>query len=186
MHPSSMKNMELAIEKYVNPLREAYPSRKLKIVDIGAQNVNGSYRTLFPVSSYDYLGADLSAGKGVDLVIGDPYHIPIGDNHADLVISGQMLEHNEFFWLTFSEKIRIVNRTGYVIMIAPSRGRIHRYPVDCYRFYPDSYAALAKYTNSILIDCWLDAASPWGDLVGVFIKEYRHGITVFDTSQIKN
>ena len=109
MHPSSMKNMELAIEKYVNPLREADPSRKLKIVDIGAQNVNGSYRTLFPVNSYDYLGADLSVGKGVDLVIGDPYHIPIGDNYADFVISGQMLEHNEFFWLTFSEKIRIVN-----------------------------------------------------------------------------
>ena len=71
-------------------------------------------------------------------------------------------------------------------MIAPSRGRIHRYPVDCYRFDPDSYAALAKYTNSVLIDCWLDATSPWGDLVGVFIKEYRQGVTVFDTSQIKN
>jgi len=184
MHGSSMNNMERCISKYMHPLVHTRTSDKLKVVDIGAQDVNGSYRTLFDNSHFDYLGVDMEAANGVDLVISDPYRIPLRDNYADCVISGQMLEHNEFFWLTFAEKMRIVNDTGFVFMIAPSTGGIHRYPVDCYRFYPDAYAALAKYTNSVLVDCWLDRDSDWGDLVGVFTKSYRPGFPRFDTGQI--
>ncbi|MDO9191143.1 MAG: methyltransferase type 11, partial [Sulfurimicrobium sp.] len=60
---------------------------------------------------------------------------------------------------------------------APSRGPEHRYPVDCWRYYPDGYAALAKYGGLELLEVntdWdpssdLDSA-PWGDTVGVFRK----------------
>lgn len=175
--------MEKCISKYLGGAGS--PEKKLNVVDIGSTDVNGSYRQFFPVERFNYVGVDMAPGKGVDLVISDPYKIPIQDNFADAVISGQMLEHNEFFWLTFAEKIRILNHNGFVFMIAPSKGIIHRYPVDCYRYYPDSYAALAKYTNSILVDCWIDTASEWGDLVGVFIKSYRDGFTRFDTTKIK-
>jgi SAM-dependent methyltransferase len=186
MHESSMKNMRHCVKKYFEPMMLACHGRKPRIIDIGAQDVCGSYSEIFDKNSCDYIGVDMAPGKGVDLVINDPYHIPVEDGYADCVISGQMLEHNEFFWLTFQEKIRIVNNTGFVFMIAPSRGQIHRFPVDCYRFYPDSYGALAKFTNSILIDCWLDSESEWGDLVGVFIKSYRRGVTCFDTTTIRN
>lgn len=185
MHPSSMENMKRCINKYVAPLKEAAIDRKLTVVDIGSANVNGTYRTLFDERSYEYIGVDMAAAAGVDLVISDPYRMPFKDGYADVVISGQMLEHSEFFWLTFKEKVRIVNDSGYVIMIAPSGGPIHRYPVDCYRFYPDSYRALAKYTNSMLVDCWLDENPPWKDLVGVFIKSYRAGLAAFNTSVIR-
>ncbi|MBS0562019.1 MAG: methyltransferase type 11 [Proteobacteria bacterium] len=184
MHGSSMTNMKACIDRYLVPLALAHPTRKLRVVDIGAQDVNGSYKSLLDPASFDYLGIDMVAGNGVDLVINDPYRLPIADGFADCVMSGQMLEHNEFFWLSFAEKMRIVNDTGFVFMIAPSKGFIHRYPVDCYRFYPDAYTALAKYANAILIDCWLDTNSEWGDLVGVFIKSYRPGFRRFDTTTI--
>jgi SAM-dependent methyltransferase len=94
--------------------------------------------------------------------------LPLADAAIDVVLSGQMLEHCELFWLTFGEMIRVLRPDGYLFLIAPSAGPIHRYPVDCYRFYPDAYAALAKFAGCHLVTCWLDERGPWRDLVGVF------------------
>ena len=47
MHGHSMKNMDICIKKYLEPLRLLTPVKKMRVVDIGAQDVNGSYRTLF-------------------------------------------------------------------------------------------------------------------------------------------
>ena len=87
------------------------------------------------------------AGPGVDIVLDDPYRLPFGDGEVDVVVSGQMLEHCEFFWLSFGEMLRILKPDGYLFLIVPSAGPIHNYPVDCYRFYPDAMKALAKYTG---------------------------------------
>jgi SAM-dependent methyltransferase len=182
MHKSSMDNMRRCIRKYLDP--RPHGARKQVVIDLGSTDINGSYRELFDPSDYDYFGVDLAPGPGVDLVIDDPYRLPFAEGAADVVISGQMLEHNEFFWLTFQEKVRLLNDDGFIFMIAPSRGQIHRHPVDCYRFYPDGYAALAKLTNTVLVDCWLDD-NHWGDLVGVFRKSYDRAYGKFDTSQIK-
>lgn len=186
MHASSMTNMRLCIEKYLTPRLKSGSAGTVRVVDIGSQDVNGSYRSLFDPASWDYLGVDMAPGRGVDLVIDNPYRIPLNDGYADVVISGQMLEHSEYFWLAFAEQVRLVNDDGFIVMIAPSKGPIHRFPVDCYRFYPDAYAGLAKLTNTVLIDCWMDTASEWGDLVGVFAKNPRAGFTRFDTSTIRS
>ena len=52
---------------------------------------------------------------------------------------------------------------GVLFMIAQSAGPIHRYPVDCYRFYPDAYQALADWSGLRLEDCWMDERGPWRD-----------------------
>lgn len=182
MHQSSMDNMRRCIRKYLDPRPRR--DRKLVVVDLGATDINGSYRALFDTAHFDYIGVDLAAGPGVDLVIDDPHRIPLAAASADVVVSGQMLEHNAFFWLTFQEKVRLLHDDGFIFMIAPSRGQIHRYPADCYRFFPDSYAALAKLTNTVLVDCWLDD-NHWGDLVGVFRKSYDKAYGMFDTATIK-
>jgi SAM-dependent methyltransferase len=182
MHLSSLENMRRCIRKYLDP--RPRQARKLVVVDLGSTNFNGSYRELFDPLRFDYIGVDLAAGPGVDLVLDDPYRIPLAAGAADVVISGQMLEHNAYFWLTFQEKVRLLNDDGFIFMIAPSRGQIHRYPADCYRFYPDGYAALARLTNTVLVDCWLDD-NHWGDLVGVFRKFYDKAYGKFDTAAIK-
>lgn len=145
------------------------PNRSLKIVDLGSSNVNGSYRSLFPEAD-SYLGMDLEEGPGVDVVLDQPYELPIEPASADLVLSGQMLEHSKHFWKTFSEIERILKPEGLAFIIAPSAGPIHRFPVDCYRFYPDAYEALAEWSGLRLVHCWHDQRGPWRDLVGVFQK----------------
>lgn len=169
MHPTSIENLQKCINRYLarHPFLDARP---LRVLDIGGADVNGSYRRLFASGEADYLTADIDAADGVDIVLNDPYRIPEPDASFDVVISGQMLEHCEFFWLSFQEMMRLVRPDGFLFLIAPSAGPIHRYPVDCYRFYPDAYHALAKYSGCVLVDLWLDERGPWRDLTGVFAK----------------
>ena len=82
--------------------------------------------------------------------------------------------------------MRVLRPEGLCYLIAPSRGEIHRYPADCYRFYPDGYRALAKYTRTQIIDCWIDTENPWGDLTGVFRKREVDDADQFDTTQIES
>jgi predicted O-methyltransferase YrrM len=162
MHFSSLENMRRCIDWY-------FPVEARVVIDLGASDVNGSYRKLLP-SDIRYIGMDLESGPGVDVVMEDPYVIPLGNEEADLVLSGQMLEHCEHFWRIFTEIGRVLRPGGLAFIIAPSAGPIHRYPVDCYRFYPDAYKALARWAGLRLVHCWMDERGPWHDLVGVFQK----------------
>lgn len=148
------------------------------ILDIGSYDVNGSYRPLFDSPSWRYTGVDLEAGPGVDLVLESPYRLPVDDQSIDLVISGQAFEHVEFFWLTWLEMRRVLKPGGAVFLIAPSRGPEHRYPQDCWRFYPDGYRALARFGGFDLVEVHTDwephpdpGSAAWGDTVGVFRKQ---------------
>ena len=169
MHSSSMENMQRCIATYfsTSPIAKR---KTVEILDIGGRDVNGSYADLFRAEKFNYQGVDIEAADGVSIVLDDPYKIPLADNSVDLILSGQMLEHCEFFWETFVEMMRVLKKDGLLFLIAPSSGPIHRYPVDCYRFYPDAYRALAKYAGCHLIDVWHDIRGPWNDLTGVFSK----------------
>lgn len=167
MHASSLENMWRCYGSYVanGPLED---QAETVVLDVGSADVNGSYREVFAKSPFRYIGADTTPGPGVDVVLSDPYELPVRDASVDIVISGQAFEHCEFFWLLFEEMVRVLRSEGLIFLIAPSAGVIHRYPVDCYRFYPDAYAALAKHAGCVLVESWLDERGPWRDLVGVF------------------
>ena len=167
MHPTSLENMRKCWDRYVRGT-ELEAQEKLTVLDVGGADVNGSYRDIFSAPNIKYLGADLKEAPGVAVVMDDPYKIPLEDASVDLVVSGQMLEHCEFFWLSFGEMMRVLKPDGYLFLIAPSSGGIHRHPVDCYRFHPDAYHALAKYTGCKVVDLWHDQRGTWRDLVGVF------------------
>jgi len=171
MHFSSMQHMERLVQQYL-----PYDNQ-LTILDIGSYDVNGSYKPLLTSPKWSYTGIDLAAGPNVDLALTSPYQLPLPDEHADVVISGQAFEHIEFFWLTWIEIERVLKPGGYVFLIAPSRGPEHGYPVDCWRYYPDGFRALAKYAKLELIEVGTDwdahedqASAAWGDTVGVFRK----------------
>jgi SAM-dependent methyltransferase len=159
--------------RHVRDLAARYDVTRGTVVDIGSMDVNGTYRELFP--SCQYIGVDLQAGRGVDVVANNAYRYPVASRRADLVISGQAFEHIEFFWLAWLEMRRIVKPGGLIFLLAPSRGPEHRYPVDCWRFYPDGLRALAKWggVDAVEVSTDWDAApeqdsAPWGDSVGVF------------------
>lgn len=169
MHPSSLKHMAQKVEQYLSQ------NSSLRIVDIGSQDANGSFRPLFEKPDWNYTGVDLCAGSNVDVVLDDPYHFPFGADSIDVIISGFVFEHVEFFWKTFTEMCRVVRPGGMIILIMPSRGPEHRSPVDCWRFYPDAMSALARLCSVELVEAHTDwddtgvaGSKLWGDTVGVF------------------
>lgn len=171
MHRSSSEHMQRLADRYLSA------GKASTIADLGSCDVNGSYRTIFERDGWRYIGIDLAPGKNVDCVLDSPYRLPFASNSIDVFVSGQAFEHVEFFWLTWLEMARVVKPGGLIFLIAPSRGPEHRHPVDCWRFYPDGYTALAKYAALELLEVktdWEDDddpdSAPWGDTVGVFRK----------------
>ncbi len=157
MHPSSFDKMNAFAQKYLYE-RSAEP---LVILDLGSQDINGSYRPLFDRSPWRYLGVDMAAGKNVDVVLRDPYRWrEIEAGSADVIVSGQTFEHTEFFWLTMREMTRALKPGGLCCIIAPSAGEEHRYPLDCWRVYPDGLRAAARYAGLETIEAW----TQWEDL----------------------
>lgn len=161
MHESSALRMERFLRLYVIPWAATVPEEKLVAVDVGAADPGIRYKQLFTngfevmkdVPGWDkdrwiYKGLDLHGCINVDITVsGDPYNWPIPDNSIDLVISGQSFEHIEYPWLTIGEIARILKPGSLCCIIAPSGGIIHRHPVDCWRFLPDGFLALAKYAK---------------------------------------
>ncbi len=171
MHKSSYEHMRDLVSRYL------HPQLPLTVMDIGSYDVNGSYRTLFGNPNWRYTGIDLEAGPGVDVVLKSPYRLPFPSGSFDLVISGQAFEHVEYFWMSWLEMLRVLRPGGRIFLIAPSRGPEHRYPQDCWRFYPDGYRALARFASCELVEVTTDwephpdpGSQAWGDTVGVFRK----------------
>lgn len=171
MHKSAFLSASRFCETY---LSEPVPT----VVEIGSQVVEEqlSLRQAF-VGVDSYIGVDFISGKGVDVVADDPYCLPFEDGIADVVVSSSCFEHAEFFWLSFVEMCRIAKPDSLIYISAPSNGRIHRYPVDCWRFYPDSGVALQKWARRNGYDITLlesftlhQDEDVWNDFVAVFAK----------------
>ncbi|TXH09242.1 MAG: methyltransferase type 11, partial [Hyphomicrobiaceae bacterium] len=62
--------------------------------DVGSFDVNGNYRSIVEAAQWRYVGLDISEGPNVDVVIPekDSWLEHVGDERADLVISGQCME----------------------------------------------------------------------------------------------
>lgn len=171
MHDTAMKYGETFFKTYLKDARDSI------IVDIGSQDVNGSLRSVATPGN-QYIGVDFICAKGVDIVIQDPYALPFDNESVDVVVSSSCFEHSEFFWLLFNEALRILKPNGILYINAPSNGAFHRYPVDCWRFYPDSGIALQNWGrrsgyNCALLESFTGVRDEggWNDFVAVFIKD---------------
>ena len=82
------------------------------------------------------------------------------------------------FWLSFNECLRVLKPDGLLFMNVPSNGAFHRYPVDCWRFYPDAGSALVTWAkhqgmNPALLESFVTPqhADIWNDFLAVFVKD---------------
>ena len=144
MHASTLLRMEYFAQTFL-PEQGIHGG---KVLDIGSQDVNGSYKKFFNEDTFQYTGLDMVRGKNVDFVPKNSYswdELPTG--HFDIVITGQTFEHVEFFWITMKEMARVLKVGGYICIVVPNAAEEHRYPVDCYRFYTDGMVALARWVN---------------------------------------
>ena len=161
MHWNSLYEMSQFAEKYLDK------DKVLNILDIGSKEVlnSGTYKQYFVNDNWNYLGCDLDTGDNVDVIIDNPYILPFGNDSFDIVISGQTFEHIEYFWLTAKEIARVIKPEGLFCLIVPSTGQIHKFPVDCWRFYEDGLKAIAKWMNFEVLESKISDQSEWNDAV---------------------
>lgn len=144
MHASSMRAMARFVADHLSDRRGA----PMRVLDVGSMDVNGSYRTLFDDPAWSYTGLDAEEGAGVDVVLPSPYGWQaLPTDTYDVVVSGQAFEHIEFPWVSILEVARVLKPGGLFCMLVPSAGYEHRYPVDCWRYYPDGARALARWAD---------------------------------------
>ena len=156
-----------AYEK-VRAFRDAYleivrPGPVLSVLDVGsmAHKAQDTYRPLFAGSRYSFTGLDIAEGPNVDLVPQDVFHWEeIPDRSFDVVISGQAFEHNPYFWISLAEVARVLVPGGLVAIVAPGAGAVHRYPFDCWRFYPDAWPAACAYVGLELLEHAMEERGP--------------------------
>jgi SAM-dependent methyltransferase len=178
MHDSSYEKMEAFVRIHLTASR----GTPLEILDFGSQTVDDqprSYRDLFDDPSWTYSGLDIEAGANVDIVVADAYDwTEIASDSIDVIVSGQAFEHVEYFWASMFEVVRVLKPGGVAVIIAPSNGVEHRYPVDCWRFYRDGFSAVARYADCEVVDVFTDwNRAMWADSVLVARKP------VFDEEQ---
>lgn len=146
------------------------------VVDLGSQDVNGSLRDHCP-TGVRYIGLDMIVANGVDVVVDPGNALPIASDSVDAAVTTSAFEHDVCFWDTFLELVRIVRPGGLIYVNAPSNHAFHRYPLDCWRFYPDAGVALVRWAQRRsgpieLVESFV--AQPkndgWADFVAVFRK----------------
>lgn len=169
MHATAMRNGKLFFD--------CYAQKDWRIlIESGSMDVNGSLRSACP-EGLIYIGADTEFGKSVDIRI-DPHEgLPFREGFADCIVSSSQMEHDDFFWMTFLDYVRVVREGGLIYVNAPSNGDYHRYPNDNWRFYPDAGHVLVRWARKNgfqveLIESFVadKAEDVWSDFVAVFVK----------------
>jgi SAM-dependent methyltransferase len=177
MHDNAMHHGKIFFETYCSEEGKEY-----KVVEIGSYDVCGSLRDVKTSNVTEYIGVDFNPGPGVDVILEDPYSFPFPDNTFDALVTTSCFEHSELFWITFLECLRIVKPDGVIYFNAPSSWMCyHQYPVDCWRFYPDSARALetwARYSkiNAKALESYVSVPScdaECADMIGVYVKDEK-------------
>jgi ubiquinone/menaquinone biosynthesis C-methylase UbiE len=168
MHKSAMHFGKLFIESYFLPGMKS-------ILEIGSYDVNGSLRSYKPIDA-EWIGVDIDDGPGVDIVVSSGSKLPFPDNSFDVVVASSVFEHDLAFWKTLSEMTRVVKNSGFLYVNAPSNGLVHRYPLDCFRFYPDACQSFLEIIReseprAVLVESFVaeqDEGQIWSDYVSIF------------------
>jgi SAM-dependent methyltransferase len=145
------------------------------VLEVGAGD-DATFKNKCEQLSLRYQGMDEIHNPSPDAV----YRLPADDNSVDIIVSSSCFEHDEFFWVTFLEIMRVLKPHGLFYLSAPSDGVYHTYPVDCWRFYPDSARALAKWARknripSIVLESFTGTpmSDIWRDYMAVFLKDQQ-------------
>ncbi|TVQ61736.1 MAG: glycosyltransferase [Phycisphaerales bacterium] len=151
-------------------LKPKLPQRA-RVLDVGSRDVNGSMREVFADIASAYVGVDIEAGPGVD-VVGDVVDLGelVGWNAFDLVMSTEMIEHCEPWRDAVSAMVASVRVGGYVLITTRSPGfALHGYPSDHWRY---TRADMRRILGPVceIIDVQSDPTLGWACGVGVLAR----------------
>jgi len=166
-------NSDNIVLKFRNLVVNHFHNEKIKILDVGSYGIPNTNKDIFSdKNKFAYVGLDFQPGPNVDYVPQNPYSwTELKDDDFDVIISGQVFEYIEFPWLIITEMKKKLKKNGLICIVTPSRRPEHKYPVDCRRYYPDGFRALAKWAGLRVLEakiCWSaasfsDGSKQWGD-----------------------
>ncbi len=171
MHKSSMARLEQFVDTYLS----AYQDRDLRILDVGSRMAwqrTKTNRSFFEKEAWTYVGLDIQDGTNVDIIPDHPYDWKnVESDSFDVVISGSVIEHIPYFWVTFFEIGRVLKEGGVACIIGPGGGPSHDYPADYWRFFGDGLAMLSQYIGFVELESgcqegntpFLDGSELWRD-----------------------
>lgn len=120
---------------------------KPDILEVGSLNVNGSPRDVCGEKYASYVGVDLTAGPGVDVVcsVEDLLKVPTGQRTYHVVISTEMLEHVHDWKVALFNLMSVVAENGVLVLTTRSPGfEYHPYPEDNWRFVAADFAHIFR------------------------------------------
>ncbi len=125
------------------------------VLEVGSLDVNGSIRNLFDPNHF--IGIDFREGPGVDFVMNahDLRHWRAGS--FELVITTEMLEHDDEFWTSMSEMGRVLMPGGHLILTTRGNGfKLHSHPDDFWRFMPSARERLLDLAGCEPVEVAMD------------------------------
>jgi len=101
--------------------KERFPQyfNEVSVIEIGSLNINGTVRDFYNANLY--IGVDISAGPGVDLVMRGGEYVPFPNNSFDVAVSAECFEHNPAWLRTFTNMHRMASQ--FVIFTCATDGR---------------------------------------------------------------
>lgn len=100
--------------------------RKIKVVEVGSRNINGTVRGFFP--NADYHGIDLIAGNDVDEVADAVTWKPTTKAHV--VVCCEMLEHCEQWRDVIHNAAGWLRKNGQIVITAAGPNRVPHSGID--------------------------------------------------------
>lgn len=151
MNFENLGHFRIFIGKYCNPQEE------LKFLEIGSKDEmsrpNMVFRRYCKNKLWTYIGMDIVPGKNVDIVSQDKYSYPFADDSFDIVVCGNVLEHVEDIYRVSKEIARLTKK--YIFIAVPNSCPEHKYPLDCWRIYPDGLRFLFEDIAKLkILECY--------------------------------
>jgi SAM-dependent methyltransferase len=115
---------------------EQYKSNaKLKAIEFGARDINGSIQPLFPKATWT--GIDIAPGPRVDVVAdASTYEHP---EPVDLIVCCEVFEHTEVWPQIVANAFKLLASGGLAIFTCAGRGRPPHSAVDGLEVKPGEY-----------------------------------------------
>ena len=123
-------------------LEKLLPHADGPVIEIGAKDYGSTvnFRDLY---HGEYVGVDLEAGKGVDVVADLTVGLgPLQEGHFALAICCSVLEHTPTPWVMAENLTRLLRPGGALYISVPWVWRYHAYPDDYFRFSPRAVQSL--------------------------------------------
>lgn len=109
-----------------------------KVLDVGSADITGNIRPY--LTSVEYVGVDMRPDTNVDVVLNAHDLVShFGKDSFDVVMSFDMLEHDDRFWESVSQMREVLKPGGWFLLGVPGRHcPPHDHPGDYWRFMRQS------------------------------------------------